>query len=93
MFPNPSHLETVDPLVYGSVRAIQDKLKDQTHGKAMGVLLHGDAASGGQGIIFESLQFQGLVNYKTGGVIHIMMNNQLGFTTPPWQGRSSYYCT
>ena len=59
----------------------------------MGVLMHGDAAVTGQGIVYEALQFQDLVDYSTGGIIHIVMNNQLGFTTPPWQGRSSYYCT
>lgn len=59
----------------------------------MGVLIHGDAAVAGQGIVYESLQLQDLVNYTTGGVIHIVMNNQVGFTTNPWQGRSSHYCT
>ena len=59
----------------------------------MGILIHGDAASTGQGILYESIQFQGLVDYTLGGVIHIYMNNQIGFTTPTWQGRSSYYCT
>ena len=59
----------------------------------MGVLIHCDAAITGQGILYESLQFQGLIDYTTGGLIHIVMNNQVGFTTPPWQGRSSYYCT
>jgi 2-oxoglutarate dehydrogenase complex dehydrogenase (E1) component-like enzyme len=59
----------------------------------MGVLIHGDAAFTGQGIVYETLQFQDLVDYKIGGTIQIIMNNQLGFTTPPWQGRSSYYCT
>lgn len=59
----------------------------------MGVLIHGDAAVAGQGIVYESLQMQSLVDYTTGGIIHIVMNNQVGFTTNPWQGRSSYYCT
>lgn len=59
----------------------------------MGVLIHGDAAVAGQGIVFESLQMQSLVDYTTGGIIHIVMNNQVGFTTNPWQSRSSYYCT
>jgi len=93
MLPNPSHLEAVDPLVYGTTRAIQEHMKDSTRSKAMGVLVHGDAAVAGQGIVYESLQLQDLVDYTTGGVIHIVMNNQVGFTTNPWQSRSSYHCT
>lgn len=93
MLPNPSHLEAVDPLVYGTTRAIQEHMKDNTRSKAMGVLVHGDAAVAGQGIVYESLQLQDLVDYTTGGVIHIVMNNQVGFTTNPWQSRSSYHCT
>lgn len=68
-------------------------MNDKTRSKAMGVLVHGDAAVAGQGIVYESLQLQDLVDYTTGGIIHIVMNNQVGFTTNPWQSRSSYYCT
>lgn len=93
MLPNPSHLEAVDPLVYGTTRAIQEHMKDKDRTKAMGVLIHGDAAVAGQGIVYESIQLQDLVDYTTGGIIHIVMNNQVGFTTNPWQSRSSYYCT
>jgi 2-oxoglutarate dehydrogenase E1 component len=93
MLPNPSHLEAVDPLVYGTTRAIQEYMKDKDRSKAMGVVVHGDAALAGQGIVYESLQLQDLVDYTTGGVIHIVMNNQVGFTTNPWQSRSSFYCT
>ncbi|CAM6002115.1 unnamed protein product [Sphagnum balticum] len=62
-------------------------------GRVLGVLIHGDAAIAGQGIVSESLGFQDLVDYTTGGIIHIVLNNQIGFTTDPYQGRSSYYCT
>jgi 2-oxoglutarate dehydrogenase E1 component len=93
MLPNPSHLEAVDPLVYGSTRAIQESIKDKNREKVIGVLIHGDAALAGQGIVYESLQLQDLVDYTTGGIIHIVMNNQVGFTTNPWQSRSSFHCT
>ena len=93
MLPNPSHLEAVDPLVYGSTRAIQELIKDKNREKVIGVLIHGDAALAGQGIVYESLQLQDLVDYTTGGIIHIVMNNQVGFTTNPWQSRSSFHCT
>jgi 2-oxoglutarate dehydrogenase E1 component len=93
MLPNPSHLEAVDPLVYGSVRAIQELTKDKNKQKTLGVLIHGDAAVAGQGIVYESLEMQDLVDYSTGGIIHIVTNNQVGFTTNPWQSRSSFYCT
>lgn len=61
--------------------------------RVFGVLIHGDAAVAGQGIVYESLEMQDLVDYSTGGIIHIVMNNQIGFTTNPNQSRSSYYCT
>ncbi len=98
--PNPSHLEAVDPVVEGMVRAIQD----ETHGKeaktreqvidlALPVLLHGDAAFAGQGIVMETLNLAGLKGYRTGGTIHIIINNQIGFTTSPEAGRSTIYST
>ncbi|CAD8143405.1 unnamed protein product [Paramecium octaurelia] len=93
MLPNPSHLETVDPCVYGKVRAIQDYHKDRNGDKAFGVLIHGDAAVAGQGIVYESLQMADLEGYKSGGIIHIVSNNQIGFTTVPKDSRSGLYCT
>lgn len=93
MMPNPSHLETVDPLIYGSVRAVMGATNDPKGDHTLGVLIHGDAAMAGQGIVYESAEMQDLVDYTPKGIIHIVMNNQIGFTTNPTQGRSSYYCT
>jgi len=97
---NPSHLETVDPVVEGMVRARQDKLRDgegkkreETYRLIMPLLLHGDAAFAGQGVVMETLQLAGLPGYRTGGTIHIVINNQIGFTTSPGLGRSSIYST
>jgi 2-oxoglutarate dehydrogenase E1 component len=98
--PNPSHLEAVDPVVEGMTRAIQDStMEDQSLGReevmnrALPVLLHGDAAFAGQGIVMETLQLAQLRGYRTGGTIHIIINNQIGFTTSPESGRSSIYST
>ncbi len=98
--PNPSHLEAVDPIVEGMVRAKQDDLKDrvelpreQVIDLAMPVLLHGDAAFAGQGIVMETLNLASLRGYRTGGTIHIIINNQIGFTTSPEAGRSTIYST
>lgn len=91
--PNPSHLEAVDPLVYGRVRAIQDSIAENPLKKAVGIIIHGDAAVAGQGVVYESMEMQDLKDYTTGGVIHIVMNNQIGFTTDQYQARSTYYCT
>ena len=93
MLPNPSHLEAVDPLIYGSVRSIMKGTDDMEGNKTLGVLVHGDAAIAGQGIVYESAEFQDLKDYTPKGIIHIVMNNQIGFTTNPSQGRSSFYCT
>ncbi|CAD8094539.1 unnamed protein product [Paramecium sonneborni] len=93
MLPNPSHLETVDPCVYGKVRAIQDYFQDTKREKAFGVVIHGDAAVSGQGIVYESLQMADLEGYKSGGIIHVVSNNQIGFTTVPKDSRSGLYCT
>lgn len=93
ILPNPSHLESVNPVVYGKTRAIQDFEKDKTAEKAIGVLIHGDAALAGQGVVYESLQFQDLRGYSCGGIIHVVINNQIGFTTTPREARSSLYCT
>jgi len=89
--PNPSHLEFVDPVVEGTVRARQDVDRDRS--SRLAVLLHGDAAFAGEGIVAETLNMSQLPGYTTGGTIHIIVNNQLGFTTPPEEGRSSTYST
>jgi multifunctional 2-oxoglutarate metabolism enzyme len=91
--PNPSHLEWVNPVVEGMVRARQDAQGDFDHVKVLPVLLHGDAAFAGQGIVAETLQLSQLHGYRTGGTIHIVVNNQIGFTTAPEDARSSTYCT
>jgi 2-oxoglutarate dehydrogenase E1 component len=90
---NPSHLEAVNPVVAGKVRAKQDQMKDTTHSQAMGILLHGDAAFCGQGIVAETLALSDLDAYKTGGTFHIVVNNQVGFTTSPSYGHKSPYPT
>jgi multifunctional 2-oxoglutarate metabolism enzyme len=94
--PNPSHLEFVDPVVTGSVRAKQDAMslpREEAWRKALPVLLHGDAAFAGQGIVMETLNLTYLKGYRTGGTIHIIINNQIGFTTSPESGRSTIYST
>ena len=92
--PNPSHLEFVDPVVEGMVRAKQTALGDQRiHEKVLPVLLHGDAAFAGQGIVAETLNMSQLHGYRTGGTVHVVVNNQIGFTTNPADARSSPYCT
>ncbi|HKS41571.1 MAG TPA: multifunctional oxoglutarate decarboxylase/oxoglutarate dehydrogenase thiamine pyrophosphate-binding subunit/dihydrolipoyllysine-residue succinyltransferase subunit [Blastocatellia bacterium] len=89
--PNPSHLEFVDPVVEGVVRARQDSNGERE--TKLAVLLHGDAAFAGEGVVAETLNLSQLPGYRTGGTIHIITNNQLGFTTPPEEGRSSTYST
>ncbi len=89
--PNPSHLEAVDPVVLGKVRAIQTMAGDTDHIHALPVLLHGDAAFAGQGIVAECFGFSGVTGYNTGGTIHFIVNNQVGFTTSPQFARSSPY--
>lgn len=91
---NPSHLEWVDPVVEGVVRAKQTRIGDiKDHRKIMPVLLHGDAAFAGQGVVAETLNLSQLSGYRTGGTIHIIINNQIGFTTTPEDARSSQYAT
>ena len=92
--PNPSHLEAVDPVVIGKVRARQDMAGD-TGGRrsVMGVLMHGDAAFAGQGLVYETLAMSQLIGYRTGGTVHLIVNNQIGFTTVPAHAYSGLYCT
>lgn len=91
--PNPSHLEAVDPVVVGFARAKADTLYNQEYDKVLPILIHGDAAVAGQGIIYELLQMSKLAGYYTGGTIHYVINNQIGFTTDFDDARSSDYCT
>ncbi|MDE4134310.1 2-oxoglutarate dehydrogenase E1 component [Phaeobacter sp. QD34_3] len=90
---NPSHLEAVNPVVLGKVRAKQDQKNDPSRTKVMPILLHGDAAFAGQGVVAECFALSGLRGHKTGGTIHIVVNNQIGFTTAPHFSRSSPYPT
>ena len=90
---NPSHLEAVNPVVLGKVRAKQSQRSDEECHQVMGLLLHGDAAFAGQGLVPESLELSQLRGYRTGGTIHIVVNNQIGFTTHPAKSRSSPYCS
>ena len=90
---NPSHLEAVNPVVLGKVRAKQEQLDDEEHKQVMPILLHGDAAFAGQGVIAECFGLSGLRGHKTGGTMHIIVNNQIGFTTAPHHSRSSPYPT
>src|ERR1700751_1497866 len=91
--PNPSHLETVNPVVEGIARAKIDNLYKGDNNKVCPILLHGDAALAGQGIVYEVIQMSLLDGYKTGGTVHFVVNNQVGFTTNFIDGRSSTYCT
>ena len=90
---NPSHLETVDPVLEGIARAKQDVLNRGADFPVLPVLIHGDAAFAGQGVVAETLNLSQLRGYRTGGTIHIVVNNQVGFTTAPTSSRSSLYCT
>lgn len=90
---NPSHLEAVNPVVEGMTRATQELLDDTSRSKALPILIHGDAAFAGQGVVAETLNLSQLQGYRTGGTIHIVINNQIGFTTSPTEARSSFYAT
>jgi 2-oxoglutarate dehydrogenase E1 component len=91
--PNPSHLEAVDPVVLGKARAKQTTLQDNERAKVLPILIHGDAAFAGQGVIMECFGFSGIRGYNTGGTVHFVINNQVGFTTSPQFARSSPYCS
>ena len=91
LLPNPSHLEAVNPVVLGKTRATQDWRQDCDREQVLPVLIHGDAAFAGQGIIMECFGFSGLKGYNTGGTVHFVINNQVGFTTSPQFARSSPY--
>jgi 2-oxoglutarate dehydrogenase E1 component len=91
--PNPSHLEAVDPVVEGIVRPKQDRLGDTARERVIPVLVHGDAAFAGQGVVAETLNLAQLDGYSTGGTIHLIINNQIGFTALPEQSRSTPYST
>jgi 2-oxoglutarate dehydrogenase E1 component len=91
--PNPSHLEAVDPVVVGKIRARLDMYGDKTRRSAMAIQMHGDAAFAGQGLVYETLAMSQLIGYRTGGSIHLVVNNQIGFTTVPAHAFSGLYCT
>ncbi|MEO7653794.1 MAG: multifunctional oxoglutarate decarboxylase/oxoglutarate dehydrogenase thiamine pyrophosphate-binding subunit/dihydrolipoyllysine-residue succinyltransferase subunit, partial [Bryobacteraceae bacterium] len=93
MAPNPSHLEAVNPVVEGIVRPKQDRLGDTNRERVIPLLLHGDAAFAGQGVVAETLNLSQLEGYRTGGTIHLIINNQIGFTTLPDEARSTPYST
>lgn len=91
--PNPSHLEVVDPVVAGFARAKADAIYNSEYDKVLPILIHGDAAIAGQGVVYELLQMSKLEGYSTGGTIHFVINNQIGFTTDFYDARSANYCT
>ncbi|MBL7473882.1 2-oxoglutarate dehydrogenase E1 component [Robertkochia sediminum] len=91
--PNPSHLETVGPVVQGITRAKQDQHTPDDLSKVLPIVVHGDAAIAGQGVVYEMAQMAGLDGYRTGGTIHVVVNNQIGFTTNYLDARTSTYCT
>uniref|UniRef100_UPI003217CAC2 2-oxoglutarate dehydrogenase E1 component n=1 Tax=uncultured Draconibacterium sp. TaxID=1573823 RepID=UPI003217CAC2 len=93
LLPNPSHLETVAPIVEGMVRSQIESKYERNYDKAAGIIIHGDAAIATQGVVYETTQMSQLPGYKTGGTIHLVINNQVGFTTPYLEARSSTYCT
>ena len=90
---NPSHLEFVDPVVPGRVRARQHRMEDVERRKVLGLVIHGDAAFAGEGVVQETLNLSKLAGYSVGGLLHVIVNNQIGFTTSPHEGRSTAYAT
>ena len=93
MAANPSHLEAVDPVLEGIARAKLDQIGAAKGFPVLPILLHGDASFAGQGVVYETLQMSQLRPYKTGGTVHVVVNNQVGFTTSPFDSRTSVYCT
>jgi len=93
LLPNPSHLETVGPVAQGVTRAKIDTLYNGNEGAILPIIIHGDAAVAGQGVVYEVIQMSKLNGYKTGGTLHLVINNQVGFTTNYLDARSSTYCT
>jgi 2-oxoglutarate dehydrogenase E1 component len=93
LLPNPSHLELIDPLQQGIVRCKQETLSDNNRSRVVPICIHGDASFTGQGIVVETLSLSELAGYRTGGTIHIIVNNQIGFTTSPAEGRFTPYPT
>jgi len=91
--PNPSHLEAVNPVVEGRVRAKQRQYNDADRAQGVPLLIHGDASFAGQGLVAETLNMANLAGYRTGGTVHLVVNNQIGFTTGPRDARSTQYCT
>jgi 2-oxoglutarate dehydrogenase E1 component len=90
---NPSHLEFVNPIVLGRARARQDRMSDRDRSQTMGLLIHGDAAFAGEGVVQETLNLSKLAGYEAGGTVHVIVNNQIGFTALPSEGRSTTYAT
>lgn len=93
ILPNPSHLECVNPVVMGKTRAKQHFSSDAKRDENQAILIHGDAAFAGQGVVYESMQMTNLKNFTTGGVLHVISNNQIGFTTDPNDSRNTPFCT
>lgn len=90
---NPSHLEAVNPVVLGKTKAEQLSMGDTNKEKVIPIIIHGDASFAGQGVVYETMQMQSLNNYSVGGTLHIIVNNQIGFTTYPYMSRSGTYCS
>ncbi len=93
LLANPSHLEVINPVIMGSAKARQETKEDKTGSKVLPIIIHGDAAIQGQGVNYEIQQFEKIDSYSTGGTIHIVFNNQIGFTTNSDKGRSNFHCT
>lgn len=90
---NPSHLETVDPVILGRAGAKQHFTHDKEKSRVASIILHGDSAFSGQGIVYETMQLSKVEHYGVGGTLHVVVNNQIGFTTDPENSRSTHYCS